>query len=400
MSDALLIAKYEYRRTVIRKGFLIGTMLIPIAMVAIIGLIIVFELIEENNLPVGYVDHSDILEISRLSSLPDDDRIEIYAYPNEDTAKAALEAGEIQAFWVIPPSYPYTLKTDLFFLEDPPSNEVWRDFDDFIRVNLIADLPEEIGDRLFEGPVITVQDLDNNRVFSERGIINIILPVVASFFFLVITMSTSDYMLRVVADEKENRTMEVMVTSVQPSSLIGGKTLGLLAASLTQLAIYIIVVVIGLKVASFYIVEIQQVTIPWGYIFVISLFFLPAYALIASVMVMIGSAVTERSQGQQIAGFLALLFLLPILMLPILFADPSGLASVIMTLFPPTAFMTISLRWGLGSVPIWQLIVSWTLLVATTIFMVWAAARVFRAGMLQYGQPLSFKTVTAVIRGT
>jgi ABC-2 type transport system permease protein len=68
-------------------------------------------------------------------------------------------------------------------------------------------------------------------------------------------------------------------------------------------------------------------------------------------------------------------------------------------LFPTSAFLTISLRWGLGTVPLWQIGVSWVLLVATTIFMVWAAARVFRTGMLRYGQPLNLKAAVAVIRG-
>jgi ABC-2 type transport system permease protein len=68
-------------------------------------------------------------------------------------------------------------------------------------------------------------------------------------------------------------------------------------------------------------------------------------------------------------------------------------------LFPTTAFLTISLRWGLGTVPMWQIGIGWVLLIVTTIFMVWAAARVFRAGMLRYGQPLNLKTVMAVIRG-
>ena len=70
-----------------------------------------------------------------------------------------------------------------------------------------------------------------------------------------------------------------------------------------------------------------------------------------------------------------------------------------MTLFPTTAFLTISLRWGLGTIPLWQLGVSWVILVAATLVMTWVAARVFRAGMLRYGQPLSLKGVVAAVTG-
>ena len=72
---------------------------------------------------------------------------------------------------------------------------------------------------------------------------------------------------------------------------------------------------------------------------------------------------------------------------------------VFFTLFPTTSFLTISLRWGLGTVPLWQVGLGWACLLAAAGFMAWAAARVFRAGMLHYGQPLSVKAAMAALRG-
>ena len=72
---------------------------------------------------------------------------------------------------------------------------------------------------------------------------------------------------------------------------------------------------------------------------------------------------------------------------------------VFFTLFPTTSFLTISLRWGLGTVPLWQVGLGWAFLLAAAGFMAWAAARVFRAGMLHYGQPLSVKAAMAALRG-
>ena len=192
--------------------------------------------------------------------------------------------------------------------------------------------------------------------------------------------------------------MEVMLTSLTPGQFIGGKTVGLLAASLTQLAIYIVAAVVALKVAAPSVAELQQATVPWGYLGMMALFFFPAYGLIAAVMVAIGSAVTEVQQGQQIAGMLNLLFMFPLFLMPLIFENPAHPALVFFTLFPTTSFLTISLRWGLGTVPLWQLGVGWVLLVATMVAMVWSAARIFRVGMLRYGQPLSFKAVVAAVR--
>ncbi len=399
MRNFWLVAKHEYRGTVLKRAFILTTLAIPLGMAVVIALAIFVATSGENNLPLGYVDQADVLDVNRQSTASMPTGIEVRAFPDEETALAALEREEIQAFFVLPPDYPSTLQTDLYYLEEPPSNDDWRDFDNFVRANLVATYPDEIRKRLLEGPNITVHDIVSNREFSKSSIINVILPLVASFFFFIATMSASGYMLRVVATEKENRTMEIMITSVTPGQFIGGKTVGLLAAALTQLATYVTAAVVGLIVAAPHVKELQQVTVPWAYLGVMALFFFPSYALNAAVMVAIGSAVTKLQQGQQVAGILNMLFMAPLFLLTVIFENPAAPLVVFLTLFPTTTFMTISLRWGLGTVPLWQIGIGWVSLVASTIFMIWAAARIFRAGMLRYGQPLNLKTALAVIKG-
>ena len=347
--------------------------------------------------PLGYVDHSGILDAGLQANLSGDP-VEIRAFASEEAGRAAVESGEIQTLFVLPPDYPHTLESEPYYQEEPPSNDVWRDFDDLVRLSLLAGMPEELQQRLFEGADITVHDVTSGREFGESSIINVILPFAASFFFFFATMSAAGYMLGVVAGEKENRTIEIMVTSVTPGQLIGGKTLGLLGAALTQLGIYALAIVIGLIVAAPYIPELQQVVVPWDYLGIMALFFLPTYALISALMIAIGGAVTEIQQGQQLAGLLNFLYLAPMLLLPLLFENPEHPIIVFLTLFPTTSFLTVSLRWGLGTVPLWQLGVGWVVLVVTAGFMVWAAARIFRVGMLRYGQPLSLKAALGAIR--
>jgi ABC-2 type transport system permease protein len=401
MRNFWLIARHEYLKTVARRGFLILTLAIPLGMAALIAVGIAFESMGQNDQPLGYVDQPGILDPSLHGAMPDaDERIQIREFPDQEAARAALERGEIQAFVLFPVDYPASLQTEIFYQEQAPSGDVLDDLDEFVRVNLLSSLPGDVQERLLEGPSVTVHDISSNRTFSQDDIVQVILPFVATFFFFFATMSSAGYMLGVVAGEKENRTVEVMLTTVTPGQLIGGKTAGLLAASLTQLAVYVVVAVIGVQVAGLYVPELQQVSVPWGYLGVIALFFLPSYALIAGVMVAIGAAVTEVQQGQQVAGILNLFFVVPLFILPVLFSDPGSPLVVFFTLFPTTAFLTISLRWGLGTVALWQLGISWVLLVATAAAAVWAAARVFRAGMLRYGQPLSFRGVVAAVRGS
>jgi len=108
--------------------------------------------------------------------------------------------------------------------------------------------------------------------------------------------------------------------------------------------------------------------------------------------------VGELQQGQQIAGLVNLIFMLPILLAAVLMQDPAGPLAVFLTLFPTSSFLTVALRWGLGTIPVWQMVAGWVLLVAATLLMFWAAARIFRAGMLRYGQPLSLKAALASVR--
>ena len=395
MHNFFLIAKREYLQVVARRGFILLTLAIPVGLAFLIGLGILTFTMSQSSLPMGYVDQAGLLDIARQDP---DAQIEVRAFPDETAALAALESRQIQAFFVFPSDYLNTLATDLYYSGKTPGQDAWGDFDDFVRANLVAGYPPDVQARLLAGPDVTVHDLASNRKFSESSVINIILPFVAAFFFFVATMLAASYTLGVVANEKENRTMEIMLTSVTPGQMIAGKTVGLLAATLTQLAVYVVAAVIALKIAAPYVVQLQSVEVPWTFLGIAAFYFFPAYALVAAVMVAIGSAVGELQQGQQIAGIVNLVFMLPILLLVVIMENPAGPLAVFLTLFPTSSFLTVVLRWGLGTIPVWQMAASWVLLVATTLLMFWVAARVFRAGMLRYGQPLSLKAALASAR--
>lgn len=398
MNNFWLVAKHEYRRMVLRRAFVLTTLLIPLGMAAVIGLAILVGESTADKRPLGYIDHTHQLDPTLWQNQPDAD-VELRPFPDEATAQAALENGDIQAFFVLPATYPNPRQTDLYFMEEPPNGDIWGAFDDFVRLNYTRQLDPALRQQLLDGPAVIVNDLDSGRTFSSASIINIILPFFATFIFFIATMSASGYMIQVVADEKENRTMEIMLTSLSPFQLIGGKTIGLLGVALTQLGIYGLTVVVGLLAAQPFVPMLQTAVIPWAYLLIMALF-LPAFALIAGIMVAIGSIVPNLQQGQQVAGLLNFLFILPIFLLAIIIENPNAPLAVAFTLFPTTAFLTVSLRWGLGSVPLWQLGASWVILVITAVFAVWVASRIFRIGMLQYGQPLSWKTAVAALRSS
>jgi ABC-2 type transport system permease protein len=237
--------------------------------------------------------------------------------------------------------------------------------------------------------------MDGSREFETENLLNFFLPLLAAFFFVFAVMGSGSYMLQAVTEEKENRTIEILSTSIRPIELIGGKALGLMSVSLTQLGIWAATAAAGLFIWSRFVDLFSGLTVPWSLLAVVALFFFPAYALIAAMMTAIGSAVTDTRQGQQIAGILNMLFTFPFFLMTLIMAKPNHPIAVVLTLFPTTSFITITLRWAATTVPLWQLLVSWVLVVSAAILSVWLAARIFRLGMLRYGQALSLKSIFA-----
>jgi ABC-2 type transport system permease protein len=388
-----LVAKSEYIKRVGKKSFIIGTFLIPIVFGVIIGITIYIIERDKNTKPFGYVDHSGILAEKLLPEL-DEEMVEIVHFPDEETALAALETGVIQGVLVVPANYLEKQKVDLYYWDEYPDASILKDFDDFVRASMLPEGPDEIQKRIIEGSDLTLQSADGKRKFDEEfGFISVIFPIIVSMFFIFAVMGASGYFLQAITDEKENRTMEIMITSISPWQLIGGKSFGLISVALTQIAIWLASFAAAWMIALQFFPEIQGVKLPWDVLLVFIFFFIPSFALIGGMMAAIGGAVTELQEGQQIAGVLNLLFTFPLFLTGLVFANPNSPLLVFLSFWPTTSFVTITLRWGFAIIPLWHIVISWGFLGASAAVTIWAASRIFRIGMLRYGQRLSLKAV-------
>jgi ABC-2 type transport system permease protein len=147
-------------------------------------------------------------------------------------------------------------------------------------------------------------------------------------------------------------------------------------------------------------VTLQLIALPWDILIIFAIFFLPSYAIIAGMMICIGSVVTELQEGQQISGVINLLFTFPIFFAALVFADPNSPLLIFLSFWPTTSLMTILMRWGLTVIPIWQVALSWVISVITGFGVVWIASRLFRSGMLRYGQRITLiDAFTALLPG-
>ena len=395
-----LVVKQEYQKRVRKKSFIIGTLLFPIIFGIIIAVTIFIIDRDKNTKPLGYVDHSGVLARGLLPELEaDEEMIEMVAFPNQDFALTALEAGEIQAFQVIPENYLESHKVDLYYLDEYPDQPVLNDFNDFVRANLLPAESGEIQKRIIEGVNLTLQSSDGTRKFTEEsGFITVLFPMVVAMFFIFAEMGASGYFLQAVTDEKENRTMEIVITSISPLQLIGGKSMGLIAVALTQITIWLTTIVITLMLAPKIFPQLQGLELPWEILIVFIFFFIPTFALIGGIMTAIGGAVTELQEGQQISGILSLFFTFPLFLIAQVLADPNSSFLIFLSFWPTTAFLTITLRWGLTIIPIWQIILSWFILVFSGALIILIASRILRIGMLRYGKRLSLKAVIGAVR--
>jgi ABC-2 type transport system permease protein len=197
--------------------------------------------------------------------------------------------------------------------------------------------------------------------------------------------------MQAVVDEKENRTMEVLATSVSPMQLIGGKVMGIVAISLTQLAAWAVVTVLGiLLAANAGIGFFQDLSMDMEIILSTLIIAVPAYVLASALMTSIGVIATTASEGQSISAVFLILHLIPIYLSWLIIPTPNDAPAVVLSFLPFTALMTICLRNLFASVPMWQVAVSAVVQTLTAVGALWLASRSFRMGMLRYGQRLKW----------
>lgn len=395
------VIRYEYLRHVLRKGFQLALISVP-AWILVMGLVIFLLVrLETDNKPVGYVDHSGLLADAIPLPEPEfpDRPVPILAFTDEDSAHEELESGGLQAYFVLPEDYPQNDQVKHVFIK-PPSSSSTDQFRDFIKLNLLADEPAEISRRLLEGADISVVAADNSDVAQGAGVIfKFIGPFFSGFALMIAIFTSSGYLMQAVVDEKQNRTMEIMVTSIAPTAMMAGKVIALISVGLTQILAWFGFALIGFLVGRGSFDFIDNLNFSLGNIGLILLMIIPAFVMISAIMAAIGATVTEASEGQQMTGLITLPVMLPFMLFGAILSNPNSPLVIGMSFFPLTAPLTMIIRSGFTTIPTWQIAVSTTILVLSSAGSLWLAGRLFRMGMLRYGQKLTLKEIVSVIPG-
>ncbi len=216
------------------------------------------------------------------------------------------------------------------------------------------------------------------------------IAVSATFFFLIY-MSIfiyGAYIMRGVLEEKNNRIVEVIVSSVRPTTLMLGKILGIGLVGLTQYSVWaFLAIAITLPGTAAIIGMTEGIPhIPAGTIGAFVLFFLLGYVLYASLYAALSAPFNTEQEAQQFVIIPGMMLILTSTTWFFAFNQPNGTLATVLSFFPFTAPLMMFMRISVQTPPLWQIGLSVAILLATIWAVAWFAGRVYRVGILMYGK--------------
>ncbi len=435
MNNIFLITKREFLTQVKKKSFIILTLLAPVMIIAFGAVIGLMFKANESHSVIEVVDKSGLFK----DQLKSDEQLKYIFVPatDENSQIASLKQNE-------------SLDGILFLpeLKDQNYNDLEKNsrlvintkmgFD--TKQRLISDITnvikkekiKQLGitetqleklDQRFSLKTINVSEdnkEDSDLTFGVKTGMSMVLMYVTFMFIIIYGVRV----MRSVLEEKNNRVVEIIISSVKPFELMLGKILGVTLVALTQFGIWITMSVAGALILNTGFSSIQK-NIPGNedaignlditqlatqvshsllelnfplIIFVFIVFFLLGYIFYSSIYAAIGSAVDNETETQQFTLFAILPLTLGMYGSFSLMNNPDGPLGFWLSIIPFTSPVAMIARIPFG-VPVWELVLSITLLLLTTIFMIFLAGKIYRVGILMYGNKATLKELWKWIKG-
>lgn len=437
MKNIFLITKREYLTQVKKKSFVILTLLAPILMIGF-GLLIAFMFkANESSNTFNVIDKSGLF----VGNLKNDPKIK-YVFVPEENEKALTstlkEMTGIEGLLIIP-----ALKDNNF--EDLESNSqllLNKKIGYDTKMSVVSDLSRIIKkekiktlgisetqlknlDQNFDLKTKNVFDnkkTDSDLDFGVKSGLSMVL-MYAVFMFIIIY---GVRVMRSVLEEKNNRVVEIIISSVKPFELMMGKILGVTLVAVTQFSVWITMSVIGAlflntgfsamkdqipggeksaeMIQKFDVKqtagEISHILLDLNFpliIFVFIVFFLLGYIFYSSMYAAIGSAVDNETETQQFTLFAIIPLMIGMYGSFTIMNNPEGPLGFWLSIIPFTSPVAMIARIPFG-VPAWQIALSMTLLLASSLMMIYVAGKIYRVGILMYGNKASAKEIWKWIR--
>jgi len=426
MNKIWLVIKREYLTRVRNKTFILSTILLPLFFIGFIVASTYLSIKSEDNQKVAVVDGNGIFE----NSFQSDESI-VYEFPKGVTADNYKEKG-YSAFLKIPEDY------------DSSSDSISLISDKQLSMSSEEKIKDEINDAIRNKAFLqnnidkkvldSINKMDQEKLYKFSPVIkqgnkteqsNAGLSYAIGFGSgILIYMTLFIYgaaVMRGVMEEKMNRIAEVIISSVRPFQLMMGKILGIAAVGITQLLIWIVLIIALSSVASgifsadslqhaqsmngamgggsssaaigFFSAKTTFLSANWALIIPCFLFyFIGGYLFYASLFAAVGSVVNEDPQeAQSLMLPITMPIILSFIIMTTAAARPDSQLAVWGSLIPFSSPIVMMARIPSGGVPAWQIIVSMVSLVAGFVLTTMLAAKVYRTGILLYGKKVTFK---------
>lgn len=437
MHNIYLITKREFLTQVKKKSFIILTLLAPLMIIGFGALIGFMFKANETTYSFNVIDKSGIFQGKLFST---NEMKYVYVNPNsEQQLKSSLkEMPGVDGLLIIP-----TLKNNDFLQLEKETKllvnkKIGFDTQQKIASDLVKVIREEkihkLGlseevikdlDKNFNLDTENIVDnnkADNDLAFGVKSGLSMTLMYVTFMFIIMYGVRV----MRSVLEEKNNRVVEIIISSVKPFELMMGKILGVTGVALTQFLIWITMAVAGalflntgfsamqknvpggsesaeiLNKMDFkqMATEISHVLLNLNFPLIIAvfiIFFLLGYIFYSSIYAAIGSAVDNETETQQFTLFAILPLTLGMYGSFTVMNNPDGPMAFWLSIIPLTSPVTMIARIPFG-VPLWQIALSIFLLLATSLLMVFLAAKIYRVGILMYGNKATAKELWKWIR--
>ena len=411
MKNIILIAKREFFTQVKKKSFIILTLLTPLLIIVFGGVVSLMFQANETQMQISVIDKSGLFK----DKLKSDENIR-YIFSSEETEKSLIKTlettEEMNGVMIIPKKEIHELENSIEILTNKNlSNEARRNIAGNIseiikaeKINTLGISTAQIED-LNKGVNLHVVNVLEKEKKQDSFLVGVKSGLSMFLMYCVFTfiMMYGIRVMRSVLEEKNNRVVEILISSVKPFELMMGKILGVTGVALVQFGVWVVMIFASVMTLGSSnvgmvsgVAEVQMVLsalsqINYGLIlFVFVIYFLLGYLFYSAMYAAIGSAVDNETETQQFTLFAILPMMLGFYGSITIMNNPDGPMSFWLSMIPFTSPIAMLARIPFD-VPVWELVLSIVILLVSTLGMVFIASKIYRVGILMYGNKVTLK---------
>jgi len=424
MRNLPLIIKREFNSRVRNKSFIVMTILSPLIIVGMVFLVVYLSgLNSEEVRTIAVLDKTQLF----TEAFEDSENLKFKQLTDIDleSAKTISQTSEYHGLLYIPETEDLNQldKNIQFFIEDSPNISTIQNIEKTLNTHITNLKLENEGVDLLKIETsktnvdIKIENYQGEQTSKMASWIKAIFGGAAGYLLMMFIIIYGNMVMRSVIEEKTNRIIEIIISSVKPYHLMMGKIIGTSLAGVTQFLIWVVLGGVLMVIAtSIFGLNLEPSTmpnqemidqtsasgmqavlydiarLPLGTLIISFLiYFIGGYFLYSSIYAAIGAAVDNETDTQQ--------FMFPII-IPLMLAmyvgffavieNPHGSVAVIFSHIPLTSPIVMLMRIPFG-VPWWEILISMLLLFATFALVVWFAAKIYRVGILMYGKKPTYK---------